>query len=153
MKNNSVKTAFYTTLRTSDENTKNNGKHKGSCSTLIIFSSEVINFKHFSQTSTITILFIKLIKVQNLTCSKFKHHKTILMLWNKIEINKSERFTQTIETKINESEHSHKQGWAFIYSHCFQRVAFRKKPSDDSVTQNLEISYHSCRQEVNFKEN
>ena len=28
-----------------------------------------------------------------------------------------------------------KQGWAFIYSHCFQRVTFRKKPSDDSVTQ------------------
>ena len=71
---------------------------------LIIFSSEVINFEHVAQTSTIRMLFIKLINVQNLTCSKFKHHKIILMSCNKIEINKSEHFMQTIETKINESD-------------------------------------------------
>ena len=50
------------------------------------------------------MLFIKLIKVQNLTCSKFKHNKTILMLYNEIEINESECFAQTIKIKINESE-------------------------------------------------
>ena len=66
------------------------------------------------------MLFIKLIKVQNLTCSKFKH-MTILMLCNKIEINKSEHFTQTrtgilIFTLLSESY-------------------IQKKPLDDSVTQ------------------
>ena len=61
-----------------------------------------MNFKNFAQTSTMTMLFIKLVKVQNLTCSKFKHHMTILMLCNKIEINETEHFTQTIEIKINE---------------------------------------------------
>ena len=48
------------------------------------------------------MLFIKLIKVENLTCSKLKHH---LMLCNKIEINKLERFTQTIEIETSESDH------------------------------------------------
>ena len=37
---------------------KNNGRHKGSCWTLIIFSSKVINFEYFAQTSTIIKLFI-----------------------------------------------------------------------------------------------
>ena len=42
--------------------------------------------------------YIKMIKVQNWTCSKFKHHQTILMLRNKMEINELERSTQTIDT-------------------------------------------------------
>ena len=41
------------------KNAKNHGKHKGNCCKLIIFSSKVINFKHFAQTSTITKLFVK----------------------------------------------------------------------------------------------
>ena len=45
---------------------------------------------------------------------------TILMLCNNIEISKSERFKQTIETKINELEHfrEKKDGYSYI------RVAF-----------------------------
>ena len=39
------KQLFIPLLRTSDENKKNNGRHKGSCWTLVIFSSEVINFE------------------------------------------------------------------------------------------------------------
>ena len=31
---------------------KNSGRYKGSCGKLIIFSSKVINFQHFAQTST-----------------------------------------------------------------------------------------------------
>ena len=53
------KQLFIPLLRTSEENAKNNGKHKGSYWTLIIFSSKVINFEHFVQTSTITKLFVK----------------------------------------------------------------------------------------------
>ena len=56
----------------------------------------------------------------------------ILMLCNKIEINKSECFMQTIEAKINQSALC-KQGCAFIYLCYFQRVTFRKKHSDNSV--------------------
>ena len=60
LKNNS-KQLFIPLLRTSEENVKNNGRHKGrgSCWKLIIFSSKVINFEHFGQTSTITMIFIK----------------------------------------------------------------------------------------------
>ena len=29
-----------------------------------------------------------------------------------------------------------KQGWAFKYSRCFQKVAFRKKHSDDTIRKN-----------------
>ena len=78
------------------------------------------------------------------------------MLCNKIEINESERFTQTIEKKkriraLHESKDEH--------SHI--RVSFRELHSEKNLqtialhrfTQNLEISYHSCRQEGNFKEN
>ena len=50
------------------------------------------------------MLFIKLSKVKNLTCSKFKHYMTILMLCTKIEIKKSECFTLTTKTKLNESK-------------------------------------------------
>ena len=53
------KQLFKPLLRTSEENAKINGRHKESCWTLIIFSSKVINFKHFAQTSTITKLFIE----------------------------------------------------------------------------------------------
>ena len=60
LKNNSVKTAFIPLLRASEENTKSNGRHKGSCWTLIIFSSTALNFEDFVQ----TMLFIKWIKVQ-----------------------------------------------------------------------------------------
>ena len=59
LRNNSIKTAFYTTVKNLEENAKNNRRHKGSCGTLIIFSSKVINFEHFAQTSTIAKLFIK----------------------------------------------------------------------------------------------
>ena len=59
-----------------------------------------------------------MIKVQNLTCSEFKHHKTILMLCNKIEIDESEQFMPAIVKSINKSEHSRKQDWA-LYSRCF----------------------------------
>ena len=44
-KTSPFKQFFIPLLRTSDENTKNNGRHKGSCWTLVIFSSEVINFE------------------------------------------------------------------------------------------------------------
>ena len=64
LKNNSVKTAFYTTVKNLRGEYKNNGKHKGSWWKLIIFSSKVINFTDFTQTSTITKLLIKWIKVQ-----------------------------------------------------------------------------------------
>ena len=86
------------------------------------------------------MLFNKLIKVQNLTCSKLKYDKTILMLCNKIEINKAERFSQA------------RMG---IHILSLLSVSYiQKKPSFNSVTQiykNLEISYHSNRQEENFK--
>ena len=36
-----------------------NGRQKGTYWALIIFSSKVINFEHFVQTSTVTKLFIK----------------------------------------------------------------------------------------------
>ena len=50
------------------------------------------------------MFFIKLIKVQNLICLKFKHNKTFLMLCYKIEINELERFMQTIEIEILKSD-------------------------------------------------
>ena len=82
------------------------------------------------------MLFNKLIKVQNFTCSKFKHHKTILMLCNKIEINKPERFSQA------------RMGIQILSLLSVSYI--QKKPSGNSVThiyKNLEISYHSSRQE------
>ena len=59
LKNNPVKTAFYTTIKNLKGECKNNGRHKRSCWTLIIFSSNLTNFEHFAQTSTIAKLFIK----------------------------------------------------------------------------------------------
>ena len=50
---------FIPLLRTSEENAKSNGRHKGSCWTLIVFSSKIINLEHFAQTRKITKLFIK----------------------------------------------------------------------------------------------
>lgn len=50
------------------------------------------------------MFFIKLIKVQDLICLKFKHNKTFLMLYNKIEINELERFMQAIEIEIHISD-------------------------------------------------
>ena len=49
--------------------------------------------------------------------------------------------------------YTNKDGHSYIF---FQRLTLRKEYSDDGVqkiTQNLEISYRSCWQEVNFKEN
>ena len=77
------------------------------------------------------------------------------MLCNKIEISESERFTQTIEKKRIRALHESKG------EHSYIRVSFRELHSEKNlqtialhrVTQNLEISYHSCRQEGNFKEN
>ena len=59
LKNNSVKAAFYTIVKNLRGGCLKNGRHKGSFWTLIIFSSKVINFEHFAQTSTITQLFVK----------------------------------------------------------------------------------------------
>ena len=37
-----------------------------------------------------------------------------------------------------------KQGWTFINLHCFQRVTFRKKHSDDSVNKFIKIyNFHT----------
>ena len=47
LKDNSVKTAFYTTVKNLREECKNKGRPKGSCWTLIIFFSKLINFEHF----------------------------------------------------------------------------------------------------------
>ena len=58
LKNNSVKTAFYATVKDLWGECKNNGRHQRSCWTLIIFSSKVINFEYFAQTSTVTQLCI-----------------------------------------------------------------------------------------------
>ena len=58
LKTTPSKQLFIPLLRTSEENAKSSGRHKGSCWTLIIFFSKVINFEHFAQTSTITKLFI-----------------------------------------------------------------------------------------------
>ena len=44
---------------------------------LLYFPLFYYYFEHFTQTSTITILFIKPMKVRNLTCSNFKCHMTI----------------------------------------------------------------------------
>ena len=61
LRNSSTKTVFYTVtvknLRV--ECKKATEDIKGSCWTRITFSSKVINFEHFAQTSTITKLFIK----------------------------------------------------------------------------------------------
>ena len=59
LKNNSVKTIFHTTVKNLRGECKENGMHKGSCWTPIIFSSKVTNFGHFVQVITITKLFIK----------------------------------------------------------------------------------------------
>ena len=59
LKTTPSKQLFIPLLKTSEENAKNNGRHKGCCWTLVIFSSKVIDFEHFAQTSTITKLFIK----------------------------------------------------------------------------------------------
>ena len=77
------------------------------------------------------MLFIKLIKLvhqisNNLTCSKFKYHQAILMLCNK---NKRIRGA------------SRKQGWTFIYFHCFHRVTFRKNPLDNIANTDLDRIY------------
>ena len=56
------------------------------------------------------------------------------MLCYKIEINELERFMQTIEIEILKSD-CFTQGQAFIYLSCFQRSTFRKKHSENSVTQ------------------
>ena len=105
------KQLFIPFSRTSDENRKNNGRHKGSYWTLIIFFSEVISFVHFAQTNTITMLFIKLFKVQNLTCSRFKHQKTTLMLCNK-------------KNKRIRALHANKDGHSYIW------VTFRELHSE-----------------------
>ena len=73
--------------------------------------------------------------MQNLTCSKFKHHKTILMLCNKIEISESERFTQTIEKK-NELERFMKARmsiliFVFLSESYIQRKTFRRQRYTD----------------------
>ena len=78
---------------------------RGAAERSLCFLLRLFNFEHLAQISTITMLFIKQIKVENLTCSKFKYYKIILILCNKIGINESEHFTQTIETKTNKSEH------------------------------------------------
>ena len=59
LKNSSVKTAFYTTIKKLRGECEKQWKAKGSCWTLIVFSSKVINFENFAQTGTITKLFIK----------------------------------------------------------------------------------------------
>ena len=64
LKNNSVKTAFYTAVKNLRREYKKQGRHERSCWIMVIFYSKVINFEHFVQTSTITILFIKCIKAQ-----------------------------------------------------------------------------------------
>ena len=74
--------------------------------------------------------------MQNLICSKFKHHKTILMLCNKIEINESERFTQTIEKKKNELECFMKARmsiliFVFLSESYIQRKTFRRQRYTD----------------------
>ena len=59
LKNNSVKTAFYTTVKNPRGECEKQWKVKGELRKVIIFSSKVINFEHFTQKSTITRLFIK----------------------------------------------------------------------------------------------
>ena len=96
------------------------------------------------------MLFIKLKKVKNLTCLKFKHYITNLMLCNKIEkkikmlyannINKNKQIRELHANKVERS---------------YTRVAFRelhseKRHSDDSATliyQELKNFHHSYRQE------
>ena len=55
------KQLFMPLLRTSEENAKNSGRHKGRCWTLIIFPLTLAIFSYyiFAQTSTIAKLFIK----------------------------------------------------------------------------------------------
>ena len=72
------------------------------------------------------MLFIKLTKVQNMTCSKFKHHMTILCCLIKYKKKESEHFMQTIETKINESER-------FTQTRIAIRVAFRELHSEKNL--------------------
>ena len=88
-KTTSSKQLSITFLRTSKENAKSNGRHGGSCWTVIIFSSKVINFGYFSQTSTTTKLFIKVqiwlvqslgFKVQSLRLSTI-NSKLLLRMW------------------------------------------------------------------------
>ena len=96
------------------------------------------------------MLLIKFIKVQNLTYSEFKHYKTILMLCKKIEIDQSKRFTQIIETKIYELQRFPQIRMGINISVFLSESYIQKKNLHSIVlhrfTQNLEISYHSCRQ-------
>ena len=101
------------------------------------------------------MLLIKFIKVQNLTYSEFQRYKTILMLCKKIEINKSKRFTQTIETKIYELQRF-PQIRVGINISVFLSESYIQKKNHHSIvlhrfTQNLEISYYSCRQKETLK--
>ena len=100
------------------------------------------------------MLFIKLIKVQNLTCSKFKHNKNILMLCNKIELNESERFTQTRKSKINEPECFTQTRMGIhifaLLSESYIQIKNLQTIVLHRFTENLEVPY-SCRQ-ANFKE-
>ena len=82
-------------LTTSEENAKNNGRHKGSSWTLIILSSKVINLEHFTQTRTITKLLIKVqillvqslgFKVQNLPLSTTNSNPTFAYVIHQFDI-------------------------------------------------------------------
>ena len=55
------------------------------------------------------------------------------MLCNKIEINKPERFTQTMETKVNESERLTQTRMGMHIFLLLSKSYVQKKASDDSI--------------------
>ena len=98
------------------------------------------------------MLFIKLTKVQNMTCSKFKHYMTILCCLIKYKKKESEHFMQTIETKINESERFTQTRIAIHIFELLSESYIQKKTCRRQCYTDLNRKkfYNSCRQ-VNFK--
>ena len=106
--------SFYIPLlRTSEENAKNNGKHKGRCWTLIIFSSKVINFEHFAQISTIKKLFIK-VQIWLVQSSGFK-----VQSWRLSTINSNPTFAYVISSVWYSPLPFWFYSLAIVSSYCF----------------------------------
>ena len=117
LKNNSVKTAFYATVKNLRGECKkkknNNGRHKGSCWTLILFSSKVISFEHFAQTSTITKLLIK-VKIWLVQSLGFKVQSSRLST-----INRNPPFAYVISSIWYSPLPFWRCSFAIISSYCF----------------------------------
>ena len=127
-----LKQLFIPLLRTSEKNAKSNGRHKGSCWTLIIFSFEAINFEHFAQISAITKLLIK-VQIWLVQSLGFK-----VQSWRLSTINSNPPFACVISSVWYSPVPFWLYSFAIVSSYCFaseiQELMF--------LSQTLTTSWH-----------